>query len=145
MTKIVRSIEIGATPEEVFQFTRDWQNYAEFYDDIYDWRPTTDQAWGIGARFAYRAKALGRWFEIETEITDEVENRSRTFASVRGVQTGGQWLFEAAAGGTRVTYVAEHTLPVPLVGGILDRLFVRPQREAHSERLLRNLKGILEK
>lgn len=144
MTRIERSIEIRAAPEEVFQYTRDWKNYAQFYDGLYDWRPTTDQTAGVGARFAYRAKAVGRWFEVETEITDEVENRSRTFASVRGAQTWGQWLFEPVEGGTKVTYVAEYTLPVPLVGGILDRLFVRPEREAHSENLLGNLKRILE-
>jgi ribosome-associated toxin RatA of RatAB toxin-antitoxin module len=117
MTKIVRSIGIKAAPEEVFQYTRDWQNYAQFYDGLYDWRPTTSQTPGIGARFAYKAKALGRWFEVETEVTDEVENRSRTFASVRGAQTRGQWLFEPVAGGIKVTCVAEYTLPVPLVGG----------------------------
>ncbi|UCG59119.1 MAG: SRPBCC family protein, partial [Phycisphaerales bacterium] len=111
MTKIERQIEIKAPVEDVFNYTQDWRNYALFYAGIYEWRPATERVTGKGARFAYKAKALGKEFEVETEVIDEVVNSSRSFASVTGARTRGQWLFEPSPGGTKVTYRAEYELP----------------------------------
>jgi uncharacterized membrane protein len=88
---------------------------------------------------------LGTKYEIETEITDEVENKSRTYASVRGAKTGGQWLFKAIDDGTRITYIVEYQLPVPIIGGILDRLFIKPKREVYTFKALQNLKRVMER
>jgi uncharacterized membrane protein len=87
---------------------------------------------------------LGREYEIVTEITEEVENRKRSFVSVRGVETKGEWLFETLEGRTMVTYTIEYKLPIPIIGGILDELFVKPKRRAYSEKLLQNLKRLME-
>ena len=144
MARIVKSVKIKTPVENVFNFTRNWKNYASFYEGIYDWRPTTEITSGKGARFAYRAKALGREYEIETEVMEEVENRKRSFASVHGAETKGEWLFEPLKDGTRITYIVEYKLPIPIIGGILDVLFFKPKRRAHIEKLLQNLKGLME-
>jgi len=144
MARIEKSIEIRTPVEDVFNFTRNWENYSRFYEGIYDWRPTTEITSGKGARFVYKAKALGREYEIETEVIEEVENKSRSFASVSGAETRGEWLFEPLDNGTRITYIAEYKLPIPIMGGILDTLLIKPKREAFSDKLLQNLKRLLE-
>lgn len=145
MARIKRSIEIKAPVKVVFAFTRNWENYARFYEGLYDWRPTTVVTGGKGARFAYKARAMGREFEIETEVADEVENCSRSFVSVTGAKARGDWTFEPLEDGTKVTYIAEYTLPIPVIGRLLDVLFVKRRREAYSNKSLQNLKGLLER
>ncbi len=145
MTKIEKVIVIKASVEDVFNFTSNWENSRKFQEGLHNWMPTTEKTGGKGARFSYWAKPLGTKYEIETEITDEVENKSRTYASIKGPKTRGQWFFEAMDGGTRITYIVEYQLPIPIVGGILDRLFVKPKREAYTEKVLQNLKALFER
>jgi len=144
MTQIKRSVEILAPVEEVFQFAADWQNWTKFYEAVSEFKPTTEHARGNGARFAYKAKLLGIKAPVETEITDFVENEGWTGVSVRGLEHKSQWIFAATNGATRFTYVLSYRLPLPVLGAVLDAIFMKPAWEKIIENSLKNLKRIME-
>ena len=144
MAIIKKNIEINASVERVFDFTDDGRNTAKYYDSIHDWKPITEKYRGKGARFAYKTKSLGMEFDIETEITDVVLNKGRIFNTIRGPKIKAEWVFVPVDNKTKVTYILEYQLPIPIIGSILDALFVKQKREADIEKMLQNLKRLLE-
>jgi hypothetical protein len=54
-------------------------------------------------------------------------------------------VFEPKGTGTRLTYVLEYSLPVPIVGRLLDSLLMRPGWQRRLENSLQNLKRHFEK
>jgi uncharacterized membrane protein len=140
MTHIKRSIEINAPVEKVFQYAADWQNWPKFFVGVYEFQPTTEITRGSGARYAYKAEMLGMKAPVETEIQDFVENEGWTGIATKGVKHKTQWLFEPIEGGTKFTYGVSYQMPVPLIGGILDKLFMKPAWVKIVEDSLQNLK-----
>lgn len=141
---IKKSIIIDASPEEVFDFTGDWRNLPEYQTGIENWKPTTETTRGEGARFSYTTKELGMEFDIETEIIKVTPNEERVWETVSGADIEAKWLFESLNGETKVTYVLDYNLPVPIIGNILDALLVRERREIWVENMLQNLKTLIE-
>lgn len=144
MTEIKRSVEIDALVVEVFRFAADWQNWPKFFEAVSEFKPTTELTRGNGARFAYKAKLLGIKAPVETEIRDFVENEGWTGVSVKGMEHKTQWVFAQENSKTRFTYVLSYRLPLPVLGGVLDALFVKPAWERIIENSLLNLKGLME-
>jgi uncharacterized membrane protein len=144
MTYIERSIEINAPVEKVFQFAADWKNWHEFFEGVSDFRPTTETKRGNGSRFAYKAKLLGMKAPVETEIQEFVENEGWTGVSVKGVESKTRWIFVQVNGKTKFTYGLSYSLPIPILGNVLDRLFVKPAWESIIENSLQNLKERME-
>jgi hypothetical protein len=50
-----------------------------------------------------------------------------------------QWAFAPVAHGTEYAYVLEYDIPVPLLGAVLDSLFVKPQWSKILENVFDNL------
>ena len=103
-------------------------------------RPTTEVTRGDGTRYAYRAWIAGLTLNLETEIHDFVEK-----VGWRGVVTKGpphrtKWLFEGKGATTQLTYTLEYSLPLPVIGPLLDSLLMRPGWQHRLERSLQNLK-----
>ena len=144
MTAIERSIDINAPREKVFQFAADWQNWPTFFKGVSDFRPTTETTRGNGARYAYKAKMLGVKSTVETEIHDFVENEGWTGRATKGMEHETRWVFEEVNGQTRFTYGLTYDLPVPLLGGLLDSLLMKPAWEKFVEESLQNLKELTE-
>ena len=144
MTCIEQSIEINAPVAKVFQFAADWQNWPRFFEGVSDFRPTTEVTRGTGARYAYKAAMLGMKTPVETEIQDFVENQGWTGVSVKGVKAETRWVFEQVGGKTRFTYSLSYRLPVPVLGPLLDGLFMKPAWEKIIANSLRNLKELVE-
>jgi hypothetical protein len=49
-------------------------------------------------------------------------------------------VFEKLNGGTRLSYILEYSLPIPVVGALLDRMLMRPGWQRRLEASLGNLK-----
>lgn len=144
MTYIEGSIEINASVEKVFQFAADWKNWPEFFEGVSDFRPTTETKRGNGSRFAYKAKLLGMKASVETEIQEFVENEGWAGVSVKGVESKTRWIFRQVNGKTKFTYGMSYSLPIPILGNVLDRLFVKPAWERIIKNSLQNLKERME-
>jgi uncharacterized membrane protein len=140
MTKVSASVDVSAPLDEVWAFASDWRHWDAWWAGVSGFRPTTEVARGNGTRYAYRAWIAGLWLNLETEIHDFQEK-----VGWRGVVTKGpphrtQWIFEAHGPGTRLTYVLEYSLPIPVLGPVLDSLFMRPGWKRRLEESLQNLR-----
>lgn len=127
MTRIERTVIIDAPVEEVFRYAADYRTWDRWFEGVSDFRPTTHITQGNGARYAYKARLLGVSASVETEIHDFVDSRGWTGTATKGMPHRAFWHFEPAGRSTRFTYALEYRLPVPLVGPLLDALFIKSQ------------------
>lgn len=74
MTRIERSIIINKAIEIVFAYASNYKNWADWFEGVSDFHPTTQTTKGNGTRYAYKAKMMGLNVKVETEIYNYVEN-----------------------------------------------------------------------
>ena len=139
MTRIEKSIIINKPVDEVFDYASDWAKWADWFEGVSDFKPTTEIRKGNGARYAYKAKMMGLNVKVETEIQNFVINQGWTGKGTKGVPTQTQWIFEKSEQGTRFTYVLEYKLPFPLLSSLFDNYIMKPQWNRIIEKSLRNL------
>jgi uncharacterized membrane protein len=144
MGTVEGSIEIKLPVESVIAFLEDWHNAEKWYEGIYDWKPTTENTTGNGARFSYKVKDLGIETRYETEMFNHIKNKGFSLRSIEGPKVDEQYLFEPIEDGTRVTYTMDYDVPLPIVGGLLDALFFKSLWAQRVQRSLQNLKRLLE-
>jgi uncharacterized membrane protein len=144
MTRIERSIEIEAPVEEVFDYVADWRNKSNWYVGVLDWRPTTEQTKGVGARFVFKTKFMGMHPETEMETRTFIHDQSIEYASIRGIDLKRQVLFASLDDRTQITDISEYTLPLSILGGLVDVLSFRRRQERRAEESLQNLKKLTE-
>jgi uncharacterized membrane protein len=143
VTRIKASVEIRAPVEKVSAFVDDWHNFEKWYVEVYDFRPTTEQTSGNGVRYAWKTRILGREIRCEAEAFDYVPNRGSKWRTVKGPESIDQYELEPTAAGTRVTETFDYDIP-PIVGSLIDALFLKPVLTKRIETSLQNLKRILE-
>jgi len=136
MTRIEASVDIAAPVEEVFAYASDWRHWEDWCEGVSSFKPTTERTRGTGTRYAYKAWVAGFTVNLETEIHDFVENVGWRGVVTKGMPHKTQWVFEAKRAATRLTYILEYSLPVPL----LDSFLMKPGWRRRLERSLQNLK-----
>lgn len=62
---------------------------------------------------------------------------------MKGPKSVDQYELEPTAGGTRVTETVDYDVP-PVLGSLMDVLFVKPALTRRMEKALQNLKRLLE-
>ncbi len=144
MFDVERSVRIQAPVEKVFEYASDWRRWSDWFEGVSDFQPTTGRLRGNGARFRYRARALGIALTVETEIRDFTENRGWMGVATRGLPHKTHWDFKASNGSTVFTYRLEYRLPVPLIGAVLHSLAMKREWTRIIERSLGNLKERME-
>jgi uncharacterized membrane protein len=140
MTRIAESVEVNAPVGEVFAFASDWRYWEKWWLAVSDFRPTTEVTRGNGTRYAYKAWVAGLTVDLEAEIQDFVENVGWRAMGTKGIPHRTQWVFEAKGDTTRLTYILEYSLPIPVLGVLLDFLLMRPGWRRLLKKSLRNLK-----
>jgi coenzyme Q-binding protein COQ10 len=144
MTHIEDSIIINKPIDEVFKYASDYQHWHEWFEGVSEFTPTTGLSRGNGTRYAYKAKIMGMWAKVETEIQDFVPNQGWNGKSTRGLPHKTHWIFTSADGKTKFTYGLEYKLPIPLLGPILDSLMIKPQWIKIINHSLNNLRQRIE-
>ncbi len=144
MTRVEASVEVAAPVPEVFAYASDWRKWEEWWLGVSDFRPTTGTTRGNGTRYAYNAWIGGLKLGVETEIHNFVENVGWRGTVTKGPPHTTRWVFEPAGTGTRLTYILEYRLPVPLLGPLLDSLLVRRGWQRLLERSLARLEARFE-
>jgi len=139
--RVEQSITIDRSPEELFQFWRDFENLAQFMEHL-------ESVKCEGNRSHWVAKApLGMSVEWDAEIINERENEMIAWRSLPGseVQTAGSVHFQGAPGGrgTAVTVNLKYNPPGGKLGAAAAKLFgEEPEQQISND--LRRLKQIME-
>lgn len=145
MTKVEASVDIRAPLAEVFAYASDWRKWEDWWEGVSDFKPTTELTRGNGTRYAYKAWIAGITLNLETEIHEFVENVGWKGIVIKGPPHRTRWVFEDQGDKTRLTYILEYTLPIPVLGPLLDSLLMRPGWRRRLEKSLQNLKVFFEK
>jgi uncharacterized membrane protein len=123
-------------------------NLALYHEGISDLRLLTEKTRGSGVKFACKVDASPKGpLECEHEVFDFVDYITMKIRTTKGGKAVGQWRFARMAGKaskTRITYTLNYQVPVPVVGGLVDLLFVRRSWKRRVEHSLQNLKDLLE-
>ncbi len=127
MIRVEHSIVIQAPVDRVFSYAADYQKWPEWYAGVSEVKTTTAATKGNKARYAYRVRVMGIPAGVETEIHDYVENSGWTGVGTKGLPHRTTWIFEPVGSATRFTHVVEGHVPVPLLGSLIDSLFLKPQ------------------
>ena len=145
MTRVEASVDIRAPLAEVFAYASDWRKWDDWWEGVSGFRPTTELTRGNGTRYAYKSWIAGIPLNIETEIHDFAENVGWTGIVVKGPPHKTKWVFEGHGSQTQFTYILEYSLPVPVLGPLMDALLIRPGWHRRLEKSLENLKVYFEK
>ena len=145
MTKIEKSVVIGAPLEKVYAFAKDWRNLRRYFVHVHDVKPTTEKTLGEGARLSVRLKFLGRWMDSEWTGIELTENVGWTFSTtMMGREGTKRWRFTRVDGSTKVTFTLEYKPSPPILGQIMDMLLIKPQWNKVYERSFQELKRLME-
>jgi hypothetical protein len=140
MIRIEQSVVLQAPVDQVFRYAADHQKWSEGYEGVSNVKTTTGAAESNKVRYAYTVRVMGFPAEVETDIHDFSQNRGWTGIATKGLPHSTTWISEPFGTGTRLTRVVEGHVPVPLVGSLLDSLFLRPQWDKIVKTSLENPK-----
>ena len=142
MMKAERSIAIHAPVEKVFDYAADPAHLPEFWPSMIEVRDVQPLANG-GHRFHWVYKMAGMRFEGTSDDVEYMPNQRLIQKSRGGIESTITWTFQPEAEGARVTFQAEYTVPVPLLGRLAEAAIVKVN-EHEAETLLANLKARME-
>lgn len=139
---VTKSLVVNASPEELYQFWRDFENLPRFMRHLESVRAT-----GFN-RFHWVAKApAGTTVEWDAVVTDERPGELIAWRSVEGseVENSGSVKFERLPGdrGTVVRVEFDYTPPGGALGAIVAKLFgEEPQQQVDGD--IRRFKQLIE-
>ena len=146
MGKLTRSIEIEASPEEVFSFINDMEKMNVALKGLLESKYTSKGPVGVGSTMHVIERASGSHAEWDIEITEFVKNKKLATRSTRASKLKMADLFtlEPTAKGTKVTYDLEYEVPYSLLGKLVDKVKVSKDMEKSMSKMLENIKKALE-
>jgi uncharacterized protein YndB with AHSA1/START domain len=127
MQKIEHTTIIEAPIHEVFEYASNWKFWKDWFYGFTDCSPLTGVERGNGTIYDYKMRVLGFNFKLQTEIHNFVENKGWNGIGIKGVPHKTTWIFEDLENRTKFTYVAEYSLPIPILGSIICTLFTNPE------------------
>lgn len=142
MATVEQSVTVHAPVEKVFSFAAAPTHLPEFWPSMVEVKDVEPLPNG-GHRFRWVYKMAGMRFEGTSEDVEYVPNQQVIQRSRGGIESTVTWTFLSEAGGTRVTFLANYTVPVPLLGRLAEAVIVKVN-EHEAEALLANLKSRME-
>lgn len=121
--RIEHSTTIDAPVHEVFEYASNWKYWEDWFYGFTDCTTLTEIERGNGAIYKYKMRVLGISFNVQTEIHNFAENKGWNGIGIKGVPHKTTWIFEDLESGTKFTYIAEYSIPIPILGPIICSLF----------------------
>jgi uncharacterized membrane protein len=143
MAKVTRSITINTPPEQVFEYMSDPKNIPEIWPSLIETKDVQHSPEGVAINWGWTYKMAGMRFEGKSEVVEQVANQLTVEKSEGGISSTITWRYQSENGGTKVTFEAEYTVPVPLLGKLAEAFIVK-QNEKEAELILENLKSRME-
>jgi len=142
MAKTVKTISIKAPVEKVFDYINEPTNLPEIWPSLVEIKDVQKlPSGGTKERWVY--KMAGICLEGTSESEDTVSNQRIVSKSKGGVESTQTWMFQPEAGGTKVTFEVEYTVPIPVLGKLAEAIIVK-MNEHEGELILANLKARME-
>lgn len=145
MGKVTKSVEIGASPEEVFNFINDMEKMNKARSGFTEGKYTSKHT-GVGRTSHYVGKAGGSQSEWDMEVTEFVKNEkvsARTIGASK-FKMSSLWVLEPTAKGTKLTYSMDYELPYSILGKLVDKLRVKKDIDKSVAEMMENIKKGLE-
>jgi uncharacterized membrane protein len=142
MAAVMKSITINAPAEKVFGYINAPANLLEIWPSMVDAKDIQPLPNG-GNKFRWVYKMAGMRFEGISEDIEVVPNQQVVSKNEDGLEATITWRFQPEDGATKVTFQAEYTVPIPLLGKLAEAFIVK-QNEHEAELLLANLKARME-
>jgi len=142
--KIQRSIEIAAVPEKIWPFLVKPANIMRWCGNVQRIHRTSEQDSGLGGRFYFEEKAMGRLMKLHFVVTEWEVNRSVAYKMTSGNFVKGyeqKYTLEPNLTGIKLTCFEEVILPFGFMGKFAG-IIRRPVSVAHVNRMLVNLKTL---
>ena len=142
MAKLTRTITINAPVEKVFAYASEPTNLPEIWPSMVEVKDVQPSPAG-GYNFGWVYKMAGMRFEGASETTESILNQRAVTKSIKGIQSTFTWTYQFGAGGTKLTLEVEYTIPIPLLGKLVEAFIIK-QNEHEAEVMLANLKARME-
>ena len=146
MGHIRQNFHVDAPRERVWELAADATRLPEWNTSFIEVKDVSGPLDRVGASYTSVLKLAGRRLEGRWELS-RVEAPS--LAELTGTAPGGGRAtytarYEAAGGGTEVTWELDYELPGGFVGDVADKLFVERANERDFKHSAENFKAILE-
>ena len=138
MTKVEKTITVNAPTEKIYNYVGNPENLPEIWPSLLEVMDVQSLPNGGNSnRWAY--KMAGIRLEGASEDTERVPNERIVTKTKGGAESTQTWVFQPEAGGTKVTFAVEYTVPIPVIGKIAEVIIVK-MNDREAGVLLDNLK-----
>lgn len=146
MTKLIMSVEIEASPEEVFAFILDLKkmNDVSKWWDVGEW--SSDGPVGVGstAHYVGVGRNKGEW---DLKVTEFVKDKKMTMSVIGtkklALSSTNSYTLEPTTKGTKLTYSIDYEMPYSILGKLIDK-FAHSRMEKGNIKFLEDLKKAVE-
>ena len=144
MGKLAKSIEIEASPEEVFNFINDTEKMNKAHGGLTKGEYTSKGPVGVGTIMHMVGTHGGSKMEWDMEVTEFVKNKKVTTHTDKPSKMTNSLILEPTDKGTKLTHEVEYELPYSILGKVIDKLKVSKDLDKVMGKLLENVKKALE-
>ena len=144
MGKLAKSIEIEASPEEVFNFINDTEKMNKAHGGLTKGEYTSKGPVGVGSIMHMVGTQSGSKMEFDMEVTEFVKNKKVTTHTDKPSKMTNSLILEPTDKGTRLTHEIEYELPYSILGKVIDKLKVSKNLKKEMDVWLPNAKQALE-
>ncbi len=142
MATVNKSITINAPIEKVFKYTAEPSNLPEIWPSLVE-NKVVERLPNGGTKAQFVYKMAGMRFEGISIDTEFIPNQRVVSKTEGGVESEIIWEYQSEGEATKVTFSAEYTVPIPLIGKLAEAFIVK-LNENEAETLLANLKARME-
>jgi len=142
MAKLEKTITINAPVEKVFGYVGEPSNLPEIWPSLVEIKDVQPLPTG-GKSYRLVYKMAGLHLEGTGQQTEYIPNQRIVAKNKGGVESTVIWIFQPEAGGTKVSFEAEYTVPIPVLSKVAEAFIVKVN-EREAELLLANLKARME-
>ncbi len=144
MPRILKSIDIGASPENVFNYVTNTSTQTDWIKFLKAVDITSGDGQSKGTTDRSVIKLGPRAQPVDALWTEYDPPRSFARKATSGMEMDGRMTFEPIDDGTRVEWTIGYKPPLGLLGALLDALFMNRVFQNEVEESLESLKAQLE-
>lgn len=143
--RINESVSISASPEAVFEYLEDPENYLRFLSGVTRWEVAGDRPNGLGARYRVLIRVGAAEVGGLIEMVEWDRPYDIAWHSVTGVDQRGRWRIRAQGDGrTKLEFRFAYGVVGAGVSGLITEVAAMPAMRGHMRRTVQQLKRQVE-